>query len=387
MKIPFYFQDCIRIDKDIWFASGDYNGLYKYNLEEKTTERIAVFQHEPFHQGGLFIKMCRYKNNLIFVPQFAKRIYIFNIDNEILKDLTIPRVEEDLQGPFFCDAIVYKEYIYMMGAKYPGILKVDLETYETEILDQWLEEYRIKTEINMNDIFLGIRGVEDYNNFWIPCYQCNKVLKIDMQTGDYCFYEVGRKENKYARIIKIDKLFVLVTHNSEDFCRIVFWDASTDRCEELQIDMLAYVDRDIVECGDNIWVLSFVSNEIYQVGVNDRIIKFYSVPDTSEMQIIFAKVVDDELFFCDYYTQVWYKVNNLGVIEKVCAGIEECMNLNELQENFLKDELKDQVLYENYCHSLEFLMKKVYKEIPLKRNDKNNSIIGKNIYELRAGGL
>lgn len=385
LKIPFYFQDCIRIDNDIWFASGDYNGLYRYNLEEKSTERIVVFPHESFCQGGLFLKICKYKNNLILVPQYAKRIYIFNIDSGFLKDLAIPALEEGLQGPYFCDAIVCKEYIYMMGTRYPGILKVNLENDEVEILGQWLEEYRIKTKISNNGYFLGMKGVLDYNNYWIPCYQCNKVLKMNMQTGNYCFYEVGRKENKYARIIKIDNLFVLVTHNSENFCRIAFWDASTDRCDELQIAMQAYVDREIVACGDYIWVLSFVSNEIYRVGVKDRVIKSYSVSGISEMQIVFARVIQNELFFCDY-TQTWHKINNLGMIEKVESGIKECTDEKELEEIILKEELTDRRLGENYCHSLEYLMKKIYRGITLRNNYKNVTNVGKTIHESCIGG-
>ncbi len=39
LKRPFYFVDYIQINNEIWFTSGDYNGLYKYNLEEKRTEK------------------------------------------------------------------------------------------------------------------------------------------------------------------------------------------------------------------------------------------------------------------------------------------------------------------------------------------------------------
>ena len=353
------FQDCIRIDNNIWFTSLDYNGLYRYNLDEKKTERIGDFTYEPFEQVGLFIKICRYKNNLIFVPQYSKRIYIYIIDIGIFKDIQIPKLTENLSGPYFFEAVVFEKYIYMMGAMYPGILKVNLETYEVEVIDWWLKKLQSEVRINTNELLLGREGALQYNNFWIPCYQCNRVLEFNLETDEFHLHEVGRKENRYARMIKSGDRFVLVTYNSEDICRIVFWDSSSGSYEEVQVDIKACVDRCIIEFLDNIWLFSLSSNEIYCIDIREKRIDFNSVPDVPKIGIEFAKAVNDGLFFFDYITQAWYKINNLGAIEKIAEGIQEGLNKDELEELFLKEVSKDKLIYENRYHSLEFLMKYV----------------------------
>lgn len=340
IKRALYFQDCIRINDDIWFVSSDYNRLYKYNLKEKKTERSGEFSYESFSQDGLFLKIRRYKNNLIFVPQCSKRIYIYNVDTGLFKDILVPEPTEDFQGQYFFEAVVYKEYIYMMGA-YPGILKVNLETYEVEVLDQWLKKLQSEVKINRNEVFLGMEGVLQNHSFWIPCYQCNRVLELNLDSGEFCFYEVGRKGNRYTRMIKSGDQFVLVTHNREDFCRIIFWDFSKGSCEEVQVDMQACGDRGVIEYLDNIWLLSFNSNEIYCVDIKNKRIGFNLVPDVSKAEIVFAKVTNDELFFCDHITGAWYKINNLGVIEKIEGVIHECMDEDELEEPFLNEDLTD----------------------------------------------
>ncbi len=60
------------------------------------------------------------------------------------------------------------------------------------------------------------------DRFLIPCYQCNRVLEFNMNTGEYCFHEIGNKVNKYVRMIRIKDTYVLVTHDNEEICHVIF---------------------------------------------------------------------------------------------------------------------------------------------------------------------
>ncbi|MDE7324000.1 MAG: hypothetical protein K2N73_15065 [Lachnospiraceae bacterium] len=381
IKRGFYFQDCIRINNDIWFASGDYNGLYRYNVGNKRTERVALFPNEPFYQESLYIKICFYDNNLIFIPQYGKRINIYNLYNKLLVDIEIPNLTESIQPPYFCEAVVYKQYLFMMGAKYPGIIKVNLENYEVEIIDQRFIKLQNEICMNIYGIFLGTEGVLEANKFFIPCYQCNKVLEINLDIGEYCLYEVGSKNNQYARIIKAGDTFVLVTHNVKNDGYVVFWDYEKDTCEEVHFEMRGYVDRAVIEYLGDIWILSYASNEICRVGIRDKQVNYYSVPDVDNLGIIFARVVDNELLFCDYYTQSWYKINNSMVIEKVLEKIDECVSEKEIEKRLLEDEFENK-LYDEKTSYLEFFIKKVQKSETLYSDKKSGALIGKNIYKL-----
>ena len=67
--------------------------------------------------------MVQYKNSLIFVPATAKRIYIFNIEGGGFTDVKIPGLSDILQPIYFGEAVIYKEYLYLLGVRYPGIVK------------------------------------------------------------------------------------------------------------------------------------------------------------------------------------------------------------------------------------------------------------------------
>lgn len=381
IKRGFYFQDCIRIDDNVWFASGDYNGLYKYNVGNKSTERVTLFSGESFGQESLYIKICLYDNNLIFIPQYGKRISIYNFFKNLLVDIEIPKLTENIQPPYFCEAVVYKHYLFMMGAKYPGIIKVNLEKYEVEIIDYQFEKLRKETHTNIHEISLGTEGVLEANRYFIPCYQCNKVLEINLDTNEYRFYEVGSKDNKYARLIKTNNIFVLVTHNVKNDGCVVFWNYENNTYEEVHFGMKAYVDRAIIEYMGDIWILSYISNEICRVGFRDKQVIHYSVPDVEKLGIVFARVVDDELLFCDYYTQAWYKVNKSVEIEKVLERINECISEKEIEKQLLEEEFENK-LYDEKTSYLEFFIKKIQRFETLGSYEKRSAFIGKEIYKL-----
>lgn len=385
LNIRFYFQDYVHIDKDIWFTSGDYNGLYKYNLEEKRTELVAVFPHEPYYQFGLFLKMCQYKKNLIFVPQYSKRIYIFNIDNGFLTNIKIPKLTEALQPPYFCEAVVYDNCLYMMGAKYPGIVKINLEDYSAVIIDQWVKELQNEANFDMRGIWLGMEGVLENNRFLIPCYQCNRILELDLCTNEFRFYEVGSKKNRYARMIKAGNIFILVTHDEKNGCCVVFYEPLKKCCEEVQCNMQAYVDRFVIEYLNGIWILSPVSNEICCIKLSDREVSCYSIIGSERSDIVFARVVNEELFFCDCYTQAWYKINNLGLIEKIETNIIDAQNIIEIEQRIISQKMQDYFTGEYVSYPFSVWMKQIINQnsFPKKFNQIEN--VGKTIYEDTGG--
>lgn len=354
---PLYFKDCVRLNQDIWFASGDYNGLYRYQMKEKKIERIAIFSHEAFRQESLFLRICQYKKSLIFVPQESKRLYIFNTEDMHMTDIEIPKLTPDIEPPYFCEAMVYEDSIYMMGAKYPGILRFDFQRGSFEIIDQWLKELQDEINMNRKEIFLGMRGVIEGRNIFMPCYQCNRVLEFDIATNKYRLHKVGSDENRYARLIKLHDTFVLVTHNQTDMCHVVYWNYTDGQHREIQFAMKPYIDRGIIEYLGDTWIFSLISNEICQVKDSGEV-SFCAIPNTKEVEIMFMATIKGELFFSDYLTQFWYKVDSFKNVEKVCPWVKDSVSLNELEERLLGEEMPNHLLFESPCYPLEYLIKK-----------------------------
>lgn len=379
-RLPTGFSDFIQINDSIWFASGNYNALYKYNLKEKKLEWINIFRHESLYQGGLFLKMCQYKSNLIFIPQYSKRIYIYNVDRNHLIDIEIPKLSERLQPPYFCEAVIYEEYLFMMGAMYPGILKVNLENYAIDIIDQWILELGKKVKLDSGDNFLGMEGVMEKNRFFIPCYQSNMVLELHLDTCKFHFHEVGNKDCKYARIIKTENNFVLTTHDRNNLCCVVAWDILKNDIKQVQCDMQAYVDRLSVEYFGSIWIFSLVSNEIINLSVSSGEVRYYSIPNVEKTEIMFAKVINNELFFGDSCTNAWYKINAVGSIEKVGFDILDDKAFYRLKQMMIDEGLKDYYIRECMSYPVKIWMKQVVAQKKIKEKGKQDKSVGQSIY-------
>jgi thiol-disulfide isomerase/thioredoxin len=75
-----WFDDCIKIENHIWFASAEYNGLFKLDLDNRKVECIGYFEDEDI-VTTLFNDVKNYNNKLIFIPCFAKHIHIYDIEN------------------------------------------------------------------------------------------------------------------------------------------------------------------------------------------------------------------------------------------------------------------------------------------------------------------
>lgn len=380
---PLYFQDCIRIDEDIWFASGDYNGLYRYQLKEKKLERTATFPHEPFGLEGLFLKMCQYEKKLLFIPQHSKRLYIFDIENMIITDFSIPQLVDNIEPPYFFEAVVYGDHLYMMGAKYPGILKFNLKNGLFEIIDQWIKKLQNEIHLDIKGIYLGMKGVIEGSRFFVPCYQSNRVLEFDMLTEQCCFHKVGNDANRYARLIKSGDIFILVTHDWTETGHVIYWNYADDCCNEIQFDMKPYVDREIVEYLGDIWIFSFISNEICRIENSEKI-RYYTVPDTKKTEIVFVRPTEKGLFFSDYVTRSWYNINSIKKVEKVDSWMKECVNLYELEEMLFAEEMPDKILKESNSYTLEYFIKKVDVKDTLRVKEEMG--VGKDIYYLCDGG-
>ncbi len=382
-KEPLYFRDCVCINQEIWFAAGAYNGLYRYLLKEKKLERIAIFPHEPFGQDGLFLKICQYKKRLIFVPQYGKWLCIFHTEELRMESVKIPKLTEDVALPYFCEAVVYGDCVYMMGAGYPGILKFNFLDDSFEIIDHWFKKLRDEVHLSRKEFYLGMKGVVDGSKFFIPCYQCNRVLEFDMRTGQYCFHKVGNEKNTYVRLIKSGDAFVLVTHDHTDMACVVYWDYIDGHCREVQFNMKPYIDREIVEHEGDTWVFSWISNEICRVKESGEINQ-YLVPDTEETEIVFVRAVEEGLFFSDCITQHWYKINSCRKAEKIGPLMKDCIAPSELEKMLLAEEMPNQILPECFKYSLEYLIKKTIKKGSVSVD--KGICVGKEIYRFCNGG-
>jgi len=108
-NIKLWFENSVVINRDIWFAAGNINGLFRYNLDSKEIYLENFFVKENADGVRLFSDICLYNYKLYFIPVHAKRMYIYDIKHN---EMQIVEHEEFEKNKFFL-VHQYGQYIYI----------------------------------------------------------------------------------------------------------------------------------------------------------------------------------------------------------------------------------------------------------------------------------
>ncbi len=193
---------------DIYFFSSDYNLLYRVHIPELSVSVISHIPCEKVIAYRMFRKMRYWKDKLIMVPSWSEKIWIYDLSSREWKDVAIEHPQITLK---FWGSVIYQDDIFLFGAAYPAILKVNLNDYSVTYLEinsgtkglfctdavridhmvyspvsisnqiMWMNldtlEYGWKQIGSAGNEYCGI--AYDGNDFWIPSWQHGKIVKWD----------------------------------------------------------------------------------------------------------------------------------------------------------------------------------------------------------------
>lgn len=355
-----WFCDCMQIDDKVWFAAGNYNGLYCYNMAERKVDWIADFPDELFSTEQLFWWMRKYKDNLIFIPVSGKSVYMFNIPDKLFTKIEIPQIKQSsYRDSFFADGRVYGKYLYLFGHNYYGLLRVDLESGKIERMDEMLTILRQETALDVNKpVFCFFTAVVE-SKVYLPALQSNHLIEFDMESGQYQFYEVGGKDNRYYGVYRVDDMFVLLSLNKGS---AVFW--NMDSCEEVTYCTECPLDKQVCVIGSNVWILPSSTKTIYRIDSKNKEVKEFFIDNMNdnENDIPYVKDYEGKLYFCNTKGD-WFRISDERQsgkeMEKIQQRLEEPRPFEDLTERVRCDFTGKKLIAEKEIYNIEDLIKSV----------------------------
>ena len=84
-----WFEDYVKKGNDIWFAAGNYNGVYKFNTISNEVKRIATFPGEPMTKDWAFRRIKLWEDKLVFMPVYADSVFVLDTKSEVLERFSI----------------------------------------------------------------------------------------------------------------------------------------------------------------------------------------------------------------------------------------------------------------------------------------------------------
>ncbi len=199
-SIKVIMEDCVLIENRIYFFSRDWNALYTTDLDSNRITFLGIMPEE----NVLARRLCagiiynRNREELILIPMTAKKIWIYDLKTAQWKGLERKYMTDgDFHKEIF-RAAEYKNNLFLIGSNYPAIIRMNIDTYE---LDYLTEPYTFLKPLK--------NGIEGYfrsdfclkeNQLLLASCLNNYVLKIDLNTFDFEWHEVGEYGFCYSGI-------------------------------------------------------------------------------------------------------------------------------------------------------------------------------------------
>lgn len=256
MKINKFYAGLI-CDEKLLFSSRDVNGLYSYNLIDKKLRQIGIFENEAFSGKVLHRDCFVWGEDVIFIPQDAEKIHIYNYKSEKLKSIIIPKrvmpplchLLDEEKGILWLIPSVISDKFLKINLRTSKVESISANHSEKEITVNPIfhrmaivNDYAIAPSINDGNLYLfsldrennkieyktkqidkSIKGAFiGYEGVWLSSSNENKIYKYDCQLNKViCEYELLKKcannvQNGLSNIIETEKYIVTIPAWSDE---------------------------------------------------------------------------------------------------------------------------------------------------------------------------
>ena len=216
-QIKFKALNCVEVNEKFYFINSELNRLYSINKADRVVEIVGMIPEEKLFGKFLFGNIVECMGKLFLAPLYAKKIWIFDLQEEKWKSIKLPKPIESVEERFF-GAISYGKKVYMLGHKYPGIVIINAENYNVEY--RQASEETCKCDY-ANNGFLNWDYVIKDSFLYTPILCRNAILKINLANDKMEEIQIGDDDCKYVGLAFDGNYFWLAPRIGK---KIIRWD-------------------------------------------------------------------------------------------------------------------------------------------------------------------
>ena len=223
--------------KYIWFPMFKQNGLYRKRHGSTIAEYMGNFPGLAKNSIRLFSTVIFRNGKIIFAPGMADRIAIYDIARNSFEMIAFekrpisPRKVWSKDGYWFRTVIISGDDAYFMPMNYMGILKLDLNTYEMTVIDDWVNEVENIISTDNDEIYLSQGFIS--NGIGIFPFRCaDAIMKFDIENEKVQIISVGSGLDGYTGMTFDGQNYWLTPQRFDD---IICWGGPGHKCKRIQI--------------------------------------------------------------------------------------------------------------------------------------------------------
>jgi hypothetical protein len=144
---------CLPIDEKVFFFAYARDYFCVYDVTQNKQELIPINCNNYMECNKQLYHLVLANNDwILFVPRVAEDIILYNVKMHDLKYIKIPtpRCVSDFRfkpdEAKFCSGFSHGEFFYLLGVSYPGIVRINCNTLETIVIDDWIDNFERMVE-------------------------------------------------------------------------------------------------------------------------------------------------------------------------------------------------------------------------------------------------
>lgn len=177
---------------DNYICVAQYNRNYFFLIDKETRNVVKTVQFEKEEDAVelLYTSIQVVDKNIIFVPYAAKHVAIYNFKDSKMHYITVDKIVGNFNTPIderrkFCYSFCSGKDVYLLGATYPIIARINIETLEIQYYSTWIK--LVDKYIPQNNItgYFSQGIIKLYNKILIPMEALNGFLECDFEEGHF----------------------------------------------------------------------------------------------------------------------------------------------------------------------------------------------------------
>ncbi len=257
----------------LYTSSEIYNGMLKLNKETCEAEYICGFGKLDYDILGQHHKVYKYRENLIFTPDNATGIHIYNMSENKMSYLAIDEWGQDKVRCISSFIVGNKLWLMYAYVEHPVVI-IDLDLWTIEEMDVLQKILPQEIMERKKPLFWSVftnKGSKLYGVVWHSPY----IIEIDSETKEVSLIRLQKDESKLTTVVCCEDLLWCVECNNAS---VTCWNRQGEFVEQYTladgVQMQAEGDfSNLILCDNNVYMVTNKDNYIYYLDKQTKRIK------------------------------------------------------------------------------------------------------------------
>ncbi len=219
-------------EKNAWFASHEGNLLCRWDKKTGIIFKESFLLKENEDTIRAYGGICKWNDDIVIAPWRGQAvILVYHVKQKKMEEIRLKDFGKTDSGGKFVMCFAYGDYVYLMGYRYPAIVRLNMKSLKPEYITDWTSHiYDYWGESTKPCLTYGeIIG----NIAVLPFEAAPGVLRVDLDTGNTQIRTIPISAKGFNSLAYAQGKFWLVDNHEN---RVVIWEPNTNAVSELRVD-------------------------------------------------------------------------------------------------------------------------------------------------------